>query len=89
MTEDSIRVTAGRPTTGGAGGPGGRGRRGAVPVPTEVLVLAATALAVLIAAAIDEGFGATSAWGFVTVLAAAYIFSRGLVKRGHGDDDGL
>jgi len=89
MTEDSIRVTAGRPTTTGAGGPAAAGRRGPVPLPTEVLVLAVTALAVLIAAAIDEGFGATAAWGFVTVLAAAYIFSRGLVKRGHGGDDGL
>ena len=86
MTEDSIRVTAGRPGASATGAaPGGRRGRG-LPVPSELLVLAATVLAVLIAAAIDDDFGATAAWAFVTVLAAAYIFSRGLVKRGHGDD---
>ncbi len=84
MTEDSIRVTAGRPTsTGGAPA----ARRGAgLPVPSELLVLAALILAVLIAAAVDEGFGATTAWGFVTVLGAAFILSRGLTKHGRADD---
>jgi len=83
MSEDSIRVTAGRP---GASATDTPGRRGGLPVPSEVIVLAATVLAVLIAAAVDDGFGSTLAWPLVTVLAASYIFSRGLVKRGHGDD---
>lgn len=83
MTEDSIRVTAGRP----GGNPGGTtARRGGLPVPSELIVLAATVLAVLIAAAVDDEFGSTLAWPLVTLLAAAYILSRGLVKRGHGDD---
>jgi hypothetical protein len=90
MSDEPIRVTAGRPGPGGGAAPGHGGTGHAVgprlPIPTEVIVLALTALAVLIAAAVDDGFGATPAWGFVTVLAAAYIFSRGLVKRGHGDD---
>ncbi len=84
MTEDSIRVTAGRPTTGG--GTSGTHRRQGLPVPSELLVLAALILAVLIAAAVDEGFGATTAWGFVTVLGAAFILSRGLTKHGRADD---
>ena len=86
MTEDSIRVTAGRPTTsGGTSGAGGH-RRPGLPVPSELLVLGALILAVLIAAAVDDGFGATTAWGFVTVLGAAFILSRGLTKHGRADD---
>ena len=97
MTEDSIRVPAGRPSTLGDGVAGGtgaghaparRGRRG-LPVPTELLVLLAASIAVLVAAAVDDGFGASAAWAYVTALGVAYIFSRGLVKRGHGDHDGL
>ena len=83
MTEDSIRVTAGRPATPAA--PPARGR-GGLPVPSELLVLALVATAVLIAAAVDDGLDAGLAWGFVTVLSAAFILSRGLVKRGTGGD---
>ncbi|MBA2794195.1 MAG: hypothetical protein H0U32_09445 [Thermoleophilaceae bacterium] len=95
MSEDPIRVTAGRPgTTGGpdstAGRPGTTGghqsRRSGLPVPTEAIVLLATVLAILIAAAFSENFTAPVAWSLVTILAAAYILSRGLVKRGTGDD---
>lgn len=79
--EDSIRVTAGRPASTSAG----PARRG-LPVPSELLVFGLVALAVLIAAAVDDGFSSPVAWGFVTVLAFAYILSRGLVKRGTGED---
>ena len=85
--EDSIRVTAGRPThdVGATGA-----RRGGLPVPSELIVLAATILAVLIAAAVADNFESPVAWGFVTLLAFAYIISRGLVKRGTGrGDDGF
>ena len=85
--EDSIRVTAGRPTRDV--GPGGA-RRGGLPVPSELLVLGATVLALVIAAAVADNFEAPVMWGFVTLLAFAYILSRGLVKRGTGNgDDGL
>lgn len=90
MAEDSIRVTAGRPASSGAdaGGPGGglSRRSPGLPVPSEVIVLATLVLAVLIAAAVADNFSAPVAWGFVTLLGFAYILSRGLVKRGHGDD---
>ena len=98
MTEDSIRVPAGRPSTFGDGPASGhtsgghtpaRGGRRGLPVPTELLVLLIAAIAVLVAAAVDDGFGASAAWAYVTALGVAYIFSRGLVKRGHGDHDGL
>lgn len=84
--EDSIRVTAGRP---GAAAPGGA-RRGGLPVPSELLVFAGTVIALLIAAAVADNLNAPETWGFVTLLAFAYIISRGLVKRGTGNgDDGL
>ena len=85
--EDSIRVTAGRPShdVGGAGP-----RRSGLPVPSELIVLGLTALALLIAAAVADNFEAPVAWGFVTLVAFAYIISRGLTKRGTGrGDDGF
>lgn len=99
MTEDAVRVdpagqrsgTFGETRTGG--GPGGRGagsiaRRGGsgLPVPTELLVLAVTALAVLIAAAVADNFEAGAAWTLVTVLAVGYMLSRGFAKHEHRDD---
>lgn len=90
MTEDAIRVTPGRPTTGGAAATTGRAgtpaRRRGLPVPSELIALLATILALLIAAAVTDDFDASLAWGFVTVLVAAYILSRGLTKRGTADD---
>jgi Na+/H+ antiporter NhaD/arsenite permease-like protein len=84
--EDSIRVTAGRPGHDVAGSTGRRG----LPVPSEAIALAATVLAILIAAAVADNFESPLAWGFVTFLVALYILSRGLVKRGTGrGDDGL
>ena len=70
-----VRFSA-RPATNGA--ESARPERG---VPsfarsTEFLVFAAGVAAVLIAAAVDNGFGAERAWTLVTVLAAAYIVRR-------------
>jgi hypothetical protein len=42
----------------------------------EFAVFAVGVVAVLVAAAIDSGFGAERAWTLVTVLAAAFILSR-------------
>ncbi len=87
--EDSLRVTAGRPTPEPAGGAARRGG-GGLPVPSELLVFGATVLALVIAAAVADNFEAPVAWGFVTLVAFAYIISRGLVKRGTGrGDDGF
>jgi len=90
MTEDSIRVTAGRPTSSGDShdshaAVGGR-HKGGLPVPVEALVFVALTLAVLIAAAVADNFDSPIAWGYVTLLGLAFIISRGLVKRGHADD---
>ena len=92
MNEDAIRVDpshrggAHSGTPGGHGGGGlpvGRGGRGGgngLPVPTELIVLVVTALAVLIAAATADNLESPSAWTLVTVLATAYILSRGFAK---------
>ena len=62
-------------------------RRGEKPffLTSEFLVLLASIAAVVIAAAIADGFGAERAWTLVTVLAAAYMISRGLSKVARGD----
>ena len=98
MTDDAIRVTprgpsdAPGPGPGRPGGPGtGVARRpgGGLPVTTELVVFAAVALAVLIAAAVAEDFGSVAAWTLVTVLATAYILSRGLAKHEHPQREAL
>ncbi len=75
---------------GGVGGVGGAGhaarRRVHLPVPSELLVLVATVLGVLIAAAFAENFESGQAWSLVTVLAIGYMLARGLAKRGNADD---
>jgi hypothetical protein len=89
MAEDSIRVIAGRPTTGGdrSAKPHAARRRAAAPrVLSELLVLAALVVALLIAAAVADNFDAPVAWGFVSLLGAAYIVSRGLARRSGRDD---
>jgi hypothetical protein len=48
-------------------------RHAGVPRTIEFAVFAAGVIAVLVAAAIDDGFGAERAWTLVTVLAAAFI----------------
>ena len=95
MTDDAIRVSPRReqgPGRGSAAGPAGAargGRRGGLPVTTELVVFATVALAVLIAAAVDEAFDAPHAWTLVTVLAAAYVLSRGLAKHEQPRDEPL
>ena len=59
---------------------------------TEFWVFVVVSIALLIAAAASDGndgagFGAESAWRYVTVLAVAYIVSRGLAKFSGRDDD--
>ena len=55
---------------------------------TELIVFVASVLAVLIAAAVTDngddgqGFGARSAWLYVTLLSIGYMISRGLAKAG-------
>ena len=63
-----------------AGRGGGRGHDD-LPLPLELIVALVTALAVLIAAAVNEGFSAAEAWLYVTILAFAYIVARGLADR--------
>ena len=75
MTEEPIRVSPGRPTAGTGGRPAGRDLE---KQPLALIVLAVLSLMILIAAQIDDGFGAERAWFFVTILGAAYIVSRGL-----------
>jgi len=72
----------------GWGGPSQQSRRrGEKPffLTSEFLTLLATIAAVVIAAAVADGFGAERAWTLVTVLAAAYMISRGLSKVARGD----
>ena len=93
MTEDAIRVSPRspsdpRPSTTGPGGAAAR-RTGGLPVTTELVVFGLVALAVLIAAAVAENFASTGAWTLVTILAAAYILSRGLAKHEHPQREAL
>jgi len=81
----------GQPQGGPSGGygwsPPQRGRKREKPffLTSEFLVLLASIAAVVIAAAVADGFGAERAWTLVTVLAAAYMISRGLSKVARGD----
>ena len=81
MSEDSIRVSPGRPV--------GSDRSRSTPghdiedKPLALIVLGVLSLAILIAAQIDDGFGAHRAWLYVTILGAAYILSRGLARHDH------
>jgi hypothetical protein len=70
-----VRFSA-RPATNGA--ESARPERGVPSIArsTEFLVFVAGVVAVLVAAAVDNGFGAERAWTLVTVLAAAYIIRR-------------
>jgi hypothetical protein len=55
---------------------------------TELIVFVLSVLGVLIAAAVidngddGQGFGARSAWLYVTLLTIGYMISRGLAKAG-------
>ena len=73
-----VRFSARPVTNGGEPDRAERGVVGGIGLPrsTEFLVFAAGVVAVLVAAAIDDGFGAERAWTLVTVLAAAFIVRR-------------
>ena len=79
MSEDSIRVSPGRPVGGGRSS----AARDLERQPLALIVLAVLSVAILIAAQIDDGFGAHRAWLYVTILGAAYIISRGLAAHDH------
>ncbi|HEX2258400.1 MAG TPA: hypothetical protein VHJ40_01470 [Actinomycetota bacterium] len=49
---------------------------------SEFLLWLLATLGVLIASGAIEGFGATAAWTFVTILSAGYMLSRGISKAG-------
>ena len=73
---------------GGTGHPRRSGRKPFF-LTSEFMVLVATVVALVIAAAVAEDFDARRVWTLVTVVASAYIVSRGLSKIGRrGDDDG-
>ena len=83
MSEDSIRVSPGRPVGGGSGRSAGNVERDLERLPLSLIVLGVLTLAILLAAQIDDGFSAHRAWLYVTILGAAYIVSRGLAHRDH------
>ncbi len=80
MTEEAVRVSPRSPEPPAGAGRTARGGGGGLPVTTELVVMAAVAIAVLIAAAVADNFESGGAWTLVTILAAAYILSRGLAK---------
>lgn len=64
---------------------GGRRREKPFFLTSEFLTLLASIAAVVIAGAVADDFGAQRVWTLVTVLAAAYMLSRGLSKVARGD----
>ena len=74
---------------GGGSGWGGDGprRRRAKPffLTSEFLTTVAAIAALAIAGAVADGFDARETWTLITIVAAAYIVSRGLSKIGRGD----
>jgi|tagenome__1003787_1003787.scaffolds.fasta_scaffold20662220_2 hypothetical protein len=75
-----VRISA-RPAPGGVGQQRGPGLLPGFARTSEFALLVLGIIAVMVAAAVDSGFGAQRAWTLATVLAAAYIISRGLAKR--------
>jgi hypothetical protein len=49
---------------------------------TEMIAYVAVLAGVLIAGAIEDGFGARSIWLYATILTVGYMVSRGLAKSG-------
>ena len=69
---------------------GNRARTGAAEtkpfyMTSEFLTLVASVAGVLIAAAVAENYDAPRAWLLATILASAYMISRGLAKAGSRD----
>jgi hypothetical protein len=52
---------------------------------SEFLAMVAAVAAIAIAAAVADNFEAPRAWTLITIVAAAYIVSRGFSKIGRGD----
>jgi hypothetical protein len=52
---------------------------------SELIVLVAGVIAVLVAAQVSDEFGAQDAWFYVTLMAVGYLVSRGLAKSGSRD----
>ncbi len=73
---------------GWSDGPSHRRRR-AKPffLTSEFLTMVAAIAALAIAGAVADGFDARETWTLITIVAAAYIVSRGLSKIGRGDGD--
>ena len=55
---------------------------------TEFWAMGGVIGAILVAAAVSDSLGDVRAWTLVTVVAAAYIISRGLAKAGSGYSGG-
>jgi hypothetical protein len=55
---------------------------------TELIVLVATVVAVLIASAVADDIDARLAWTLVTALSIGYMLSRGIAKAGSGPGRG-
>ena len=49
---------------------------------TEMIAYVAVLAAILIAGAIEDGFGARTIWLYATILTVGYMVSRGLAKSG-------
>lgn len=49
---------------------------------TEMITYVAVLAGVLIAGAIEDGFGAKTIWLYATILTVGYMISRGLAKSG-------
>ena len=52
---------------------------------TEFWAMLGAIMAILIAGAVDDGLGARNVWLYVTIVAAAYLVSRGLAKSGSSE----
>jgi len=52
---------------------------------TEMMAFVIVTVAILIAGAVADGFGARSIWLYVTILTVGYMVSRGLAKSGSAE----
>ena len=92
----AVRVTRARDADGGAGQPlFGNGRRGGYGetkpffVTSEFLTLIGSIAAVAVAMAVLDNLDAERGWLLITILAAAYMVSRGIAKAGTRDPNTL
>ena len=52
---------------------------------TEFWAMVGVIVAIVIAGAVDDGFAARQVWLYVTIVAGAYMVSRGLAKSGSSE----